>query len=352
MKFVHIADIHFDKPFTILEKNGLTENRRLEQRNTFHKMIEYVKENNIDYLLIAGDLYEHEYIRKSTIDYINGCFKEIENTKIFIAPGNHDPYLANSYYHHYEWNTNVKIFTDLEKIELGKIHLYGYGFKNFYSKAIELPQNIDKSKINMMLMHADLNGSTREIGEHNPILETALKNSEFDYIALGHIHKRNDENKKIMYPGSMFAGGFDELGKHGMIEGEINLETKEIKTKFIPLDEKEFVKEEIDISNIASEEELIEKLNQLPKDENSYYEYVLVGDKKIEINTNEILKYIEDKKVIKIKDISRLQYDLEKIAKEGNLKGIFVKELLNQIEEDGSNKEEILNIIEIGLNAM
>ena len=71
MKFIHIANMHFDKPFTILEKNGLTEKRRLEQRNAFNKMITYIKENNIEYLFIAGDLYEHEYIRKSTIEYIN-----------------------------------------------------------------------------------------------------------------------------------------------------------------------------------------------------------------------------------------------------------------------------------------
>lgn len=352
MKFIHIADMHFDKPFTILEKNGLTESRRLEQRNVFHKMIEYIKENHIDYLFIAGDLYEHEYIRKSTIDYINRCFKEIENTMIFITPGNHDPYLSNSYYHHYEWNHNVKIFTKMEKIELKDIHLYGYGFTDFYSKSVELPLNLDKSKMNIMLMHADLNGSTKEIGEHNAILESAFKNSEFDYIALGHIHKRNDENKKMVYPGSMFAGGFDELGLHGMIEGEINLEKKEISTKFIPLDEKEFKKEEIDISNITSKEELIEKINQLPKEENVYYEYVLLGNKQIEINTNEILKYIEDKKVVKIKDTSKIPYCLEEIAKERTLKGIFVKELLEQIAQDSSNKDEILSVIEIGLNAM
>ena len=50
--------------------------------------------------------------------------------------------------------------------------------------------------------------------------------------------------------------------------------------------------------------------------------------------------------------MSKFQYDLEKIAKERNLKGIFVKELLDQIKEDKSNQDEILRVIEIGLNAM
>ena len=47
-------------------------------------MIEYIKENEIPYLFIAGDLYDHEYVRQSTIDFINDCFKQILNTKIYI----------------------------------------------------------------------------------------------------------------------------------------------------------------------------------------------------------------------------------------------------------------------------
>ena len=47
MTFIHIADMHFHKPFTILEKNGLTEKRRLEQRNAFNKMINYIKKFSV-----------------------------------------------------------------------------------------------------------------------------------------------------------------------------------------------------------------------------------------------------------------------------------------------------------------
>ena len=70
----------------------------------------YIKENDIKYLFIAGDLYEQKYIKKSTIEYINNLFKEIPETKIFISPGNHDPLLKNSYYNNFLWNNNVHIF--------------------------------------------------------------------------------------------------------------------------------------------------------------------------------------------------------------------------------------------------
>ena len=96
MKFVHIADTHFDAPFTTLsDKGNLGKQRRIEQRKIFKKIIDYIKENNIKYFFISGDLYEHQYVRKSTIEYINNLFKEIEETQIFISPGNHDPFYKN-----------------------------------------------------------------------------------------------------------------------------------------------------------------------------------------------------------------------------------------------------------------
>ena len=104
MKFVHIADMHFDTPFTLLSsRRELGETRRIDQRQVFKKIINYIKENKIPYLFIAGDLYEQESIRQSTIEYINNLFKEIPETKIYISPGNHDPYLSNSYYNKFIW---------------------------------------------------------------------------------------------------------------------------------------------------------------------------------------------------------------------------------------------------------
>ena len=88
----------------------------------------------------------------------------------------------------------MHIFTKLEKIENKDVNIYGYGFTDFYSKKIELTTDLDNSKINILLMHADLDGGTRAVGEYNPILESELKSTSFDYIALGHVHKNNFED--------------------------------------------------------------------------------------------------------------------------------------------------------------
>ena len=68
MRFVHIADMHFDTPFTTLNTKGdYGKIRRMDQREILKKIINYIKENKIPYLFIAGDFYEHNSIRKSTI---------------------------------------------------------------------------------------------------------------------------------------------------------------------------------------------------------------------------------------------------------------------------------------------
>ena len=355
MKFVHIADMHFDVPFTVLSNNDLNlgNERRMEQRLIFKEIINYIKENNADFLFIAGDLYEHEYINKTTIDYINNLFKEIPNTKIFITPGNHDPLLQNSYYNTFEWNENVNIFTnEIGIYEFDELDIYGYGFNDFYLREnkIEKIEIKNKEKINILITHGSLEGGMEEDREYNPLSKKELENIGFDYIALGHIHKSNykpQENERIVYPGSTISLGFDELGKHGMIIGEI--EKNKLNIEFIQLGKKEFKEIEIDISEINFEEELIEKINDLELKEN-YYKIILIGEKNIEINLNNIKKYLINKNIIKLKNNTKIKYNLEKISNENNLKGIFVKELLNIKNEE--NATLIEKAIEIGLESL
>ena len=208
MRFIHMADMHFDIPFTVLSNHEeLGDLRRLDQREVFNKIIEYIKKEKISYLFIAGDLYENEYVRKTTIDYINNLFKSIPETKIFIAPGNHDPLLKNSYYNNFNWNSNVYIFnSEINKFEFDDVDIYGFGFDDFYCKNSKLEELKveNKNKINILIAHGDLNASTNVEFPYNPISENKIKEIGFDYIALGHIHKKMIKDN-IVYPGSVIS---------------------------------------------------------------------------------------------------------------------------------------------------
>ena len=357
MKFVHIADMHFDTSFTTLtNKAGLGDIRRQDQRLAFKKIIDYIKENEIPYLFISGDFYEHEYIRLSTIEYINNLFTEIPGTQIFISPGNHDPYLKDSFYNKFYWNENVHIFdSKMSMFELEDADIYGFGFDDFYytNHEIETMEIKDRNKINILVAHGSLNASETLEKEYNPMSQRMIENKGFDYVALGHIHKlyyNEEPNQRIVYPGSTVSLGFDELGQHGMIVG--NIEKGKIETAFVPVDNKEFVIKEVDVTNVLDLDELATIINNIDFADNTYYKISLVGRRDFEINLFKLNKLLINGNIIKVKDYTKLNYDLERISKENTLRGLFVKEILQKMEENPQDEEILQNALDIGFEIL
>ena len=391
MRFIHMADVHFDSPFTVLaSRNNLANIRRLEQREAFKKTIEYIKVEKIPFLFISGDLYEQEYIRESTIEYINNLFKTIPETRIFISPGNHDPFLSNSFYNTFNWNKNVTIFnSEIKIIETEEADIYGFGFTDFYceNSRIEEIKLKNKNKINILITHGALDASKTLDMQYNPLNSNKLKKIGFDYIALGHIHKANYENNKnnFIYPGSLISFGFDELGEHGFLDIKINKNNSEIKNKieenkinnleikskieknkinnleeknyekdkieikFLRADERKFEEESIDISSIKSEEEFIEKLDEMNLEEENFYKIILKGTKKIELNETRICKLTQKDMILKVMDKTETEYNIDNLAMQKNLKGMFVKNLLEKLKSDPQEEDSIKKAMEIGL---
>ena len=394
MRFIHMADVHFDCPFTVLASNEtLADQRRLEQRKSFSDAIKYIKENQIPFLFISGDLYEQKYIRKSTIEYINNLFREIENTQIFISPGNHDPFFNNSFYNTFNWNNNVTIFnSEIKIIKTEEADIYGFGFTDFYCENSEIEKiNIkNKDKINILVTHGSLDASKTLDMQYNPLNSNKLKEIGFDYVALGHIHKANyEENKNnFIYPGSLISFGFDELGEHGFLDVEINKNNLKINKnnlnnleenknnlkinknnlnnleknknnskinkniKFIKIDKRIFEEIRLNISEINSEEELIERIKNIKLDEGKNYKVILEGYKNIEVNLNKIQKMVLNETVLKVKDLSKTKYDIKELAKKNNLKGIFINKILQKEASGLCTKEEAEQAIEICMNAL
>ena len=159
-----------------------------------------------------------------------------------------------------------------------------------------------------------------------------------------------EEKTNIVYPGSTISLGFDELGKHGMVVG--NLEKGKLNLEFITLDEKEFKEQEVDVSEIQTIEELAEKINELELEQNNLYKIILIGNRNFEINVYKIYKLVETKNIIKIKDKTKINYNLEEIANDSTLKGIFAKEMLGKLKDENIDKETIEKAIEIGMNSL
>lgn len=138
-----------------------------------------------------------------------------------------------------------------------------------------------------------------------------------------------------------------------MIVGEVT--KNNLKLEFVPLDEERFREIEINVTDILSKEELIEKINQLEIANNEYIKIILIGNRNFEINKYELLKYVENDRIIKIKNKTKIADDLDKIVNQNTLKGLFAKEMLEKIEQPKITQEEkeiIEKAIEIGLQAL
>lgn len=356
MKFVHMADMHFDTSFSQINDPNLGTLRRIDQRKAFTKIIDYIIENNVDYFFISGDFYEHSYIRETTIDFINSEFERIKNTKVFITPGNHDPFIKNSYYNKYKWAQNVKIFGgNVEKVELPDMDLYGFGFDDFYMRESKIDgisiQN--KEKVNVLIMHGSLDGGYDDERMYNPMSTGRVKELGFDYVALGHIHKRNlsDENQSIVYPGSTIAIGFDEPGSHGIIAGEFI--DKKLSVQYIPIDESEFVVLDVSVSDLSSMDDLVQKLLSMNFSDKNFYEVNLVGNRTFEIDMYNLKKMVNSERIIKFKNSTKIGYDIEKLANESTLRGLYVKELMERIETADEKEKKVLEeALEVGLEIL
>ena len=138
------------------------------------------------------------------------------------------------------------------------------------------------------------------------------------------------------------------FGEHGILD--VDLEKNKINNiKFIKLDERIFEEINLDVSKLNSQEEIIEKINELNLEEKNNYKIILIGNKRTEINTKEIIKLVSHDNILKIYDETEVEYEIEKIIEQDNLKGLFVKELLSEINNEQYSEEEIKKILKMGL---
>lgn len=127
-----------------------------------------------------------------------------------------------------------------------------------------------------------------------------------------------------------------------------DLEKNDIEYRFENMEYRHFEIIEVDISNFKSPDEI---LNHISLKDN-IYRIVLSGERNVDID--KIIETLNntEKNICEIRDLTHISYDFDSITKEKNLKGIFTKKMLEEIEKNPERKEEILKAIEITYNVL
>ncbi len=362
VKILHCADIHIGAAESFLGARSVS--RQAEAVITFEKIINTAKENRVDILLIAGDLFNSNNIKSSVVDEIFNRFASIPDIKIVFAAGNHDPLNADSPFKSRKLDNLFVLDTKDCFVEFSELNtrVYGKSFKEIYVKGeAEFSLKPDNGFINIMCLHGELRADLGS--DYNSITNGFISNSGMDYIALGHVHKRTEPQKLgntyYAYCGCPEGQGFDELGEKGVYLGEVSKGACNL--QFIPTAKRMHLCENIDVCKMSSSSEIAEHIIESVKQKygDSYaenlYKIVLVGgiDEGVSISTSEIAARLNDAVYFaKVKDKTEVSVDFELLSQEQSLKGIFVKKMLYRIENaDENEKEGLKNALNIGLKA-
>jgi DNA repair protein SbcD/Mre11 len=221
MKFLHAADIHLDSPLAgLLARVDLPESViRHCTRRAFAAMIDLALEEDVGFVVIAGDLYDGDWK-----DFSTGLFFAEQMRRLsrpcFLLRGNHDA--RSLITRHLKLPDNVREFSSrtCQTFQLNDIGvaLHGHSFPN---RAV--PEDLSAGYhdcVAGMLNIGVLHTSAEDSDEHEtyaPCSIASLALKGYDYWALGHIHARRvlSERPWIVFPGNIQGRHPKESGAKG-----------------------------------------------------------------------------------------------------------------------------------------
>ncbi len=384
MRFVHCADVHIGMEFSLNKLKS--RQRKAEILQSFLRLIEYCRDEAVELLLIAGDLFDNENVEAALVEQVKSALGSIPQTDVYIAPGNHDPYSLTSPYRDDGWSDNVVIFNGTPKVierpDKG-YRIWGCGFESsFVMDRLLMGVRLPKDElINIGILHGQLVGKSGR-SEYNAITDSDIEKSGIDYLALGHVHKQTRVQRigdtLYAYSGTIEGQGFDEDGIKGFYTGELSkllLARQELITEYVSPSMRRYYHVNVDVTGAAGRAEVADRIcraaQSVTKDdefavlltgnrvEDNLYKITLVGDigEDAAVSVDELSAQLSGSLYyIKLKDNTRLVLDYEALAKENSLKGMYTARMLDTIrtqEQAGNEKGAQLyrKALELGIRA-
>ncbi len=273
VKFAHTADVHL----------GGWKQQPLQDLNlqSFKKAVEIWINEKVDFVLIAGDLFDSAF---PPIDVLKEAFSEFKKLKdagipCFIIAGSHDYSVSGKTFldvlERAGFCKNVVDYEEKEeKIILNPtiykgVAIYGYPGKTSNLEINDLRRaefNESPGMFKIFMMHTMIDKARGGL----PV--DALETSKLpfaDYYALGHLHI-DFQYENFVYPGPIFPNNFQELedlehGRFCIIDTELDSRNQFRK---VELKIKEIVSFDIEIENaLLATEKIISELEKKDLDD-------------------------------------------------------------------------------------
>ena len=268
-RFIHCSDLHIDSPFKGLASQVPALNERLRESTfqSFHKIVKLAVEERVDAVLIAGDIFDgDDRSLQAQLKFRRGLLELSEkNIPSFIVHGNHDP--SNSWSRKLDWPEGTTIFSDNE-VESFPITRHGNTLAWIYgisyprkevneNLAIKFKKN-KKKGFAIGLLHANV-GKQAGHDNYSPCSLQDLVSSDFDYWALGHIHKfkiLRENSPSIVYSGNTQSRHFKETGPKGCCLVTLNSDAPP-NIQFVVTEAVSYISTYVDVSDTSSINEVL-----------------------------------------------------------------------------------------------
>lgn len=330
MRFIHIADVHLGACPDA--GKAYSQERPRELWDTFAYVIEICEKEKTDLLLIAGDLFHRQPLRRELRE-VDSLFSSLSHTKVVLMAGNHDYIKKDSYYSTFSWSKNVyPLFgKEMEYIEFPELHTAVYGF-SYHEREIrearyDSARPVGVQPFEILLAHG---GDER----HIPVHREQLIQSGFDYVALGHIHKAQElEKNRLVYAGALEPIDKNDTGRHGLVKGVID--SKGCRVSRVPLAKREYIHLKIHVEEDWTARNLLRYLEEQiqAKGRENLYQITLEGTRDADAVFE--AAYLDPfGNVLEVSDETKPAYDFERLRRENsrNLLGKYI-ELFQDCEE-------------------
>jgi DNA repair exonuclease SbcCD nuclease subunit len=332
MKFIHMADMHLGAMPDA--GSAWSDVRAKELWDTFSAICEACNRERADLLLIAGDLFDRQPLKKELgeVAYRLGT---LTRTQVVWMAGDADYLREKDLYRTYPWPEHVHFLTGekLEQVYLPFLDTKVWGMS--YTHATNTAPIYDELSPEMNETYHILLGHGGD-DEHIPIRIGALATAGFDYVALGHLHTpKIMEREKIAYAGSPEPLQPEETGAHGYILGEITAQGTRL--RLVPIAKRAYKRLELPVHTGATTESLLEALRERVANEGTanLYTVVLTGDAGAaeELCPEELCAAGN---ILEVLDETRTVYDLSQLAgeHENDLIGKYIETMKTFPQED------------------
>jgi DNA repair protein SbcD/Mre11 len=229
MRFLHLADVHLDTAFSgRTPEVALTLQRA--SRTAFGRAVDAAIREEVDAVLIAGDLFDGDRLSIRTERYLHEVLARLGEASIPVVyvTGNHDPGGGAGPASRVQWPGHVRLIDHADPVTVeirreGELRGMVTGAGHPSSRTTEdlsrrFPRP-DPSHLHIALLHTQVTGS-RGSESHDPYAPSELgflESSGHDYWALGHVHARQclSSHPPIHYPGNLQGRHPGETGAKG-----------------------------------------------------------------------------------------------------------------------------------------